>query len=231
MPANSTGWPWHVLARETGKIGHLYSPTHQRGPWGWIPYALDNACFSLWNPADNTFNEDLWNSRGTHHWHHLLFWAMSNKQKPRWAIVPDRPGNWEATKNKWVIYSRFIVNAGIPTAVAVQNGAVPEDVRKLKPLPEVICVGGSTDWKWETAEMWIKSFPRVHVLRCNSPTKLHWLENLGCESTDGTGWNRGDRTQTEGLETWARGLLHKTEHPIWPYVCRQPKDKQQLTFA
>ena len=31
MPANSTGWFWHCLARETGKIGHLYSPGAQRG--------------------------------------------------------------------------------------------------------------------------------------------------------------------------------------------------------
>ena len=41
MPANATGWFWHCLARETGRIGHLYSPGAQRGPWPWFPFALD----------------------------------------------------------------------------------------------------------------------------------------------------------------------------------------------
>lgn len=231
MPANSTGWFWHSLARETGRIGHLYSPGDQRGPWPWFPYALDNACFSLWNPSDNTFNEDLWNSRGAHHWHHLLFWVGCQAQKPSWAIVPDRPGDWEATMKKWVPYSRFVEIAGIDLAVAVQDGATSESVKSLDPQPHVICVGGSTEWKWETAEDWIKNFPRVHVLRCNSPEKLYWLERLGCESTDGTGWNRGDRTQTRGIEKWARGLQKSHEHPLWPHVCRTQKDKKQMTFA
>ena len=34
MPANSTGWFWHCLGRETGRIGHLFSPGAQRGPLG-----------------------------------------------------------------------------------------------------------------------------------------------------------------------------------------------------
>ena len=41
MPANSSGWFWHSLARETGRLGHLYSPGGQMGPWPWFPYALD----------------------------------------------------------------------------------------------------------------------------------------------------------------------------------------------
>lgn len=230
MPANSTGWFWHCLARETGRIGHLYSPGDQRGPWPWFPFSLDNGCYSLWNPSDNTFNEDLWNSRGTHYWHHLLFWAGSQPQKPGWAIVPDRPGNWEATLKKWVPYSRFVKIAGFELAVAVQDGATIESVRSLDPQPNVVCVGGSTEWKWETTEQWLKDFPRVHVLRCNSPEKLYWLESLGCESTDGTGWNRGDRRQTKGVEKWARGLLNQHEHPLWPHASRA-KPKDQLTFA
>lgn len=231
MPANATGWFWHVLARETGRIGHLYSPGNQRKrTWPWFPYALDNGCYTLWDPERNSFDEEMWLARGCHHWHHLLFWASCNNQKPLWAIVPDRPGDWEATVKKWIPYSRFLVIAQIPLAVAVQDGATVEEVKKLKPEPDVICVGGSTGWKWQTAERWIKEFPRVHVLRCNSPEKLYWLEQLGCESTDGTGWNRGDRVQTRGVEEWARGIMKKHEFPLWPHVCRETDSKQQ-TFA
>lgn len=229
MPACSTGWFWHCLARETGKIGHLYSPGSQRGPWPWFPYALDNGAFSCWNMADNTFSEDKWESVESE-WKRLLLWCQCVRQKPLWAIVPDVPGNAGATIEKWGAYCGFVEQSGIPLAVAVQNGMNPDTVRALRPLPAVIAVGGTTDWKWETAEMWCREFPRVHVLRCNAPEKLAFLESIGCESTDGTGWNRGDRKQTKGLEDWARKKPTRTIEPLHPFVCRSPKT-DQLSFA
>ena len=104
-----------------------------------------------------------------------------------------------------------------------------EDALALK--PDVICIGGTTEWKWATVEMWVKAFPRVHVLRVNSPTKLDWLESIGVESCDGTGWNRGDKTQTFGLEQWARQKPKPTSELLTPFVCKQAKDKLQITFA
>ncbi len=239
MPANSTGWFWHCLARETGKLGHLISPGSERGPWPWFPYALDNGVFACWNPKDNTFDAAKWNQTELA-WKRMLFWAQVNKQKAMWAIVPDRPGDWEETRRKWSQYAGIVVESGIPLAVAVQDGATAESVRSLWPPPVVIAVGGSTEWKWATAAMWCAEFPRVHVLRCNSPEKLKYLDSIKAESTDGTGWNRGDRTQTKGIEDWARGLRGKSIFgPLWPHACRteckatrqaigQP---QQETFA
>lgn len=235
MPANSTGWFWHCLARETGRIGHLFSPGAERGPWPWFQYALDNGAFALWNPVDNTFNEDKWALEGVAAWRRMLFWSQTNRQQPLWAIVPDRPGCWQATVAKWGVYASELLATGIPLAVAVQDGADAQSVKSLRPAPEVVCVGGSTEWKWQTVPMWANEFRRVHVLRCNAPAKLEWLEKLGIESTDGTGWNRGDRNQTEGLERWARGVVNKHEHLLWPFVCRTQKDTKskhkQLVFA
>jgi hypothetical protein len=228
MPANAAGWFWHSLARETGRIGHLYSPGDQRGPWPWLPYACDNGVFSMWNPADNSFDEDRWQREGEDKWRHLLFWCSAAPLKPRWAIVPDRPGDWPATLEKWHRYRREVEDAGIPLAIAVQDGAFPDEVRQLK--PDVVCVGGTTEWKWKTAALWLSAFPRVHVLRCNSPEKLDWLEARGCESCDGTGWNRGDRTQTAGIENWARRKAQPTTHPLWPHASRA-RCRHQLTFA
>lgn len=229
MPSNSSGWVWHCLARETGKLGHLFSPGHQRGPWPWFPYALDNGAFACWDPTTNTFDEEQW-IRTELAWKHLLFWSQLNKQKPLWAIVPDRPGEWEVTCQKWSRFASIVVQSGIPLAVAVQDGATPESVRALDPLPDVIAVGGSTAWKWETVPVWAKEFKRVHLLRCNAPDKLSLLERLGVESCDGTGWNRGDRKQTEGLEKWARGLIGRSVFGnLAPYVCRgEQKSKRQF---
>ena len=226
MPANSTGWFWHCLARETSKLGHLFSPGAERGPWPWFPYALDNGAFSCWNPENNSFDSEKW-EKTEQDWRKLLFWAQSVNEKPLWAIVPDRPGNDEETIAKWYRFSPEVKATKIPLAIAVQDGMTACDIRGLEIQPDVIAVGGSTDWKWETIEYWSQEFPRVHLLRCNSPEKLHYLERLGVESTDGTGWNRGDRNQTERLEKWARGLRNRHEFPLYPHVCRGARKQQK----
>jgi hypothetical protein len=229
MPANASGWFWHTLAHETGKIGHLFSPDAQRGPWPWMPYALDNGAFACWDSKNNTFDVARW-KRVEDSWRHLLMWAQCAPARARWAIVPDVPGNGEETLRRWPIYAPDVIAAGIPLAIAVQDGMTTETVRSLSPAPEVIAVGGSTEWKWATAEQWAKDFPRVHVLRCNSPEKIWWLESLGVESCDGTGWNRGNRKQTEGLELWARHNPQPSKALLWPFVSKAT-DKNQIIFA
>lgn len=230
MPANSSGWFWHVLARETGRIGHLYSPKAQRGPWPWFPYALDNGAFACWNSKDNTFDYEKW-KRVEQHWEHLIFWASCAPIKPRWAIVPDVPGNAKETLIRYPLFMWQIMDARIPLALAVQDGMEPADVLALEVQPDVICVGGSTEWKWSTVERWAKTFPRVHLLRCNAPDKLDWLESIGVESCDGTGWNRGDKKQTSGLERWARKHAQPIKSEVWPFTCRAARDKMQEVFA
>lgn len=228
MPANCSGWFWHALARETGRLGHLYSPRAQRGPWPWFPYALDNGAFSCWEPKSNTFDHARW-ARTEQAWNELIVWAQSAPTPPRWAIIPDIPGNAQATLERWQEFAPKLTF--FPRTLAVQDGMEPDHVRGLTVQPDVIAVGGSTEWKWETVEAWAKAFPRVHVLRCNSPAKLEWMESIGIESTDGTGWSRGDRKQTAGLEAWARSKAKPVTSPLWPHVCRAPRDPRQITFA
>jgi len=224
MPANSTGWFWHCLARETGKIGHLFSPDAQRGPWPWFPYALDNGAFAAWNAKQNTWDETRWSVDA---WRRMLFWAQSKNQKPLWAIVPDVPGNAEETFERW---HKFKDDVPFDKALAVQDGMTVEQVKAIN--PDVVCVGGSTEWKWTTVEQWAANFKRVHMLRCNAPAKLNYLKELGVESCDGTGWNRGDKTQTKGLEDFVRNNSPEpTNQPLHPFVCKEERNKRQLTFA
>lgn len=229
MPANATGWFWHSLARETGRIGHLFSPRAQRGPWPWMPYALDNGAFTCWDRFTNTFDEAKWQTM-EQAWRELLFWSQVVAQKPRWAIVPDVPGNGAATLERWNRYIEDDCLRGVNHALAVQDGMTPAMVDDLRHRPDVICVGGTDEWKWSTAQMWCQQFPRVHVLRCNSPAKLDLLESWGCESTDGTGWNRGDRKQTAGLEAWCRKRATPTHEPLTPHASRA-RCRHQLAFA
>lgn len=224
MPANSTGWFWHCLARETGRIGHLYSPGAQRGPWPWFPFALDNKVFKYWDMDTNTFDSERYEVEAMPEWLQLIQWAAP-MGLARWAIVRDVPGNACATLEHYEKYHRVVADAEIPPALAVQDGMTLSDVKSLKNKPQVICVGGTTEWKWSTVEMWASEFPRVHVLRCNSPEKLYYLEQLGVESCDGTGWNRGDKTQTGGLESWARMKPQPKIYSMAGYVCKSPKKK------
>lgn len=228
MPANATGWFWHALARETGRLGHLYSPGAQRGPWPWFPYALDNGAFSCWDPKSNAFDDAKW-AGIEHAWNRLVVWAEIAPLKARWAIVPDVPGNAARTFERWEKFAPGLTR--IPRALAVQDGMTPTDVLALRIKPEVIAVGGSTDWKWATVAEWAARFPRVHLLRCNSPTRLYELESMGVESCDGTGWSRGDRKQTSGLEEWARSRAAPVTSPLWPHVCRAPRCPEQEAFA
>jgi hypothetical protein len=221
MPANATGWFWHCLSRETGRIGHLFSPGAQRGPWPWFPYALDNGAFAAWDQRENIWREDDWDVEA---WRKMIRWAQAQAQHPRWAIVPDWIGSGERTIERWYQFEKEVPFA---KALAVQDRMSVAQARDIN--PDVICVGGTTEWKWATVEMWAKSFPRVHVLRVNSPQKLAYLDQLGVESCDGTGWNRGDRTQTRGLELWARQNPTPVQSMLSDFVCKQA-DKQQLTF-
>lgn len=229
MPANATGWFFHSLARETGRLGHLYSPRGERGPWPWFPYALDNGAFSFWDQKTNEFDHDAWMGVGQLAWQRLMFWSQAVSTRPLWAIVPDVPGDAEGTLKKWEMLAPEVTHC--PRALAVQNGMEPADVAALRVPPDVIAVGGSTEWKWATIAKWASAFPRVHLLRCNSPTKLYELEALGVESCDGTGWNRGDRTQTAGLERWARARARPTTTEIWPFACRSKRTPAQESFA
>jgi len=124
----------------------------------------------------NYFDEAKWEAMQPE-WEKLIRWAAPTGMA-RWAIVTDVPGDMERTFEKWEsrLY-RTVADAEINPALAVQDGMVPDDIRALDNRPSVICVGGSTEWKWETAEEWIRSFPRVqpkdyaltpHVCRASS---------------------------------------------------------------
>lgn len=220
MPANATGSLFTPLARETGNLGHLYSPGGQRGPYPWFPYALDNGAFSAYDLSSGTFDRARW-AQIEPEWYKLLKWAAAQRQRPLWAVVPDVIGNAQATLHQWPIYAPHVLRKGFKTALAVQDGMTVDDVYRLKRRPDVIAVGGSTEWKWSTVAIWARAFPRVHVLRVNSPTRLDELELLGVESCDGTGWNRGDLKQTMGLESWARKIVSPYTMPIAPHLSQK----------
>lgn len=113
MPANNTGivvgW---MAGKFAGKIGHLFSPRAQRGPFGalGIPYAIDNGVFA----KGEAWKEDDFFA--------LLEWAKLSGQRPLWVIVPDVVGDRLRTLRKWDMYKDRVADYGWPLAFAVQDG-------------------------------------------------------------------------------------------------------------
>jgi hypothetical protein len=190
MLANNTGIRTGYLAgRFPGSVGHLYSPGAQRGPYPFIPYALDNECFGAFK------NRKEWDES---RWLALLEWAKISGQKPLWTLVPDVVGDRLRTLRRWDIYAPKAKRYGWPLAFAVQDGMTSPDVPKDA---DVVFVGGTTEWKWRTVALWCSTFQRVHVGRVNEYDKLRLCEKLGAESGDGTGWTREPNGRQE------RGLI------------------------
>jgi len=186
MPADNAklhiGW---LAGRYPGRIGHLYSPHAAKGPYSFIPYALDNGRFAVW--ANNReWNQDAFLKLLETHGRHC-----------RWVVVPDAVGDRNGTLREWDAWAPRL--AKYTLAMAVQDGMTPQDVPSEA---SVIFVGGTTEWKRKTIRMWCENFQRVHVGRINTYKWLWHCHEAGAESCDGTGWCRGDKKQLRGLERY-----------------------------
>lgn len=195
MPSTDSSPLLHYLAgKYPGRLGWLVGPRGRlkKKLRPWIPYALDNDAFSAWvNKTEWSFEE----------WKALLDWSKASGLKPLWALVPDVVADRHATLERWHQYAPIVKSYGWPLAFAVQDGMSVHDVPKNA---DVVFVGGTTEFKWSTVQMWAWYFPRVHVGRVNSIDRLWQCEDLGVESVDGTGWFRdpSDPTLIPAMIKW-----------------------------
>lgn len=178
MMSNASGTTvGHLAATNPDRIGHLYSPGGERGPWQYIPYALDNGAYVAFK------NGKPWDETA---WLRLLDWAKASGQDPLWCIVPDVVQDRAGTIERWTSYVDRVRERGWIPAFAVQDGMAFDDV----PSDDcVIFLGGSTEWKDEAIVPWCGRFPgRVHVGRVNRWERLVRCWRAGAVSVDGTGW-------------------------------------------
>lgn len=78
---------------------------------------------------------------------------------------------------------------GLRLLLAVQDGMTPADVRPLCRKLFGFAIGGTTQWKEETAKTWgrFASFQGkyLHMLRVNSARRIDIARHAGCHSFDG----------------------------------------------
>ncbi len=188
----------HKLAvKYPGRIGMLLGPSRSR-PVNGLPVALDNDRFSCWMKGKG--------------WDEEAFIAMLDKVQaetdPLWVVVPDCVGDADLTFRDWDFWEPRLRKRGLKCALAVQDGMTAGSVRRRtcngRTPPDMIFIGGTTLWKRKTIWQWCHEFPRVHVGRVNTEKWLWNAHRCGAESTDGTGWFRGNRKQLGGLLRYLR---------------------------
>lgn len=198
MPANRFTIGLPINKDFPGRIGLIFSPDSWVNPRG-LPYVLDNGRYSAWNKGKK-WDENLYIK--------LLDRAKCADYSPLWIAVPDYVADADGTFREWDRWNKPLSRLGWPLALVVQDGMTVEQVKSVRPQPEVIFVGGTTKWKWRTLRIWTKQFPRVHVGRVNTSRMLWWVHHSGAESSDGSGWwHKKQRKQlVEYLNRSSRGL-------------------------
>jgi hypothetical protein len=192
MPSNVTGQRFDALWRKhSSRLGHLLSP----GGWRYagVPYAIDNGAFPAFTKGEpwqlGPFLSHLAKAEAI---------ELEHGERPMWVAVPDVVGDREATLAAWTELAPWIRSmTDYPLALVVQDGMTPADVEALEVQPDVLFIGGSTEWKWSSLAMWCRAFPRIHVGRVNTYARLWRCQELGVESCDGTGLMRTDRQRVQ----------------------------------
>lgn len=197
---HSSTWYMGMCRKYPDRLGWLIGPRHWKAPREGVAFALDNDAFTHFTNG-TPFDFVGWRS--------FLARIRDSGETPLWAAVPDVVTNRAATIRQWGEWSFLVTELGWNAALVVQDGMTMADVEGCK--PDVLFVGGSTEWKWNTAHQWCRDFPRVHIGRVRS-RRLPYCDLIGAESCDGTGWFRESvrGKPARQLEAW---LENPEPHP------------------
>jgi len=192
MPGNNLSGINHYFAgKYPGRFGILNTPFSWKNPPHYIPFALDNGCFKVWD--ENKFFS-------------MLRKTKTLKLNPLFVVCPDVVCDAEETLRRWHKYNKKI---DFPLAFACQDGMEPKDV---PPEAHYCFIGGSTEFKLNNADKFKGVAPFLHIGRVNTKKRLEWAESIGANSVDGTGWFRGRGKQyNDYIEWFERGGITMQE--------------------
>lgn len=158
-----------------------------RGEWPprrW-PWAYDNGAF-----RDFTAGESFDTATFEHELIRLSF--ATRTPMPDFVALPDVVADARATLElapRWIERIRALLfPRTAPFALVLQNGMDSRDVEPLVGDVSVLFVGGTTEWKWETAPRWREYAHarglRLHVGRVGTPSLVARARAIGADSID-----------------------------------------------
>lgn len=159
-----------------------FAEAHLQG----VPIAVDNGAFGA-------FNKGYWFNE------HAFLATLDAIQraglKPEWIVAPDLVAQGRKSLDFSVSWAttRLI---GAPLALAVQDGMTAEDVVPVLHLFRCLFVGGTVEWKWETAKVWADlahaNAMTCHVGRCGNSSLMARAEVAGADSCDSSSFQQND---------------------------------------
>lgn len=184
MPSNNLSGLCHYLAgKYPNRIGMMNTPLSWKPPPYYMPWALDNGCFTSWQPEK--FKHFLQRGKLYH--------------SPLWVAVPDVVADPEATLKFWHEWQGQIE---YPLAFVCQDGHEPKDI----PTQAICCfIGGTTDWKLNNAHRFKGVRKLLHIGRVTTLKRLKWAKDIGTDSVDGSGFFRARGKQYNDFLEWFEG--------------------------
>lgn len=147
-----------------------------------FPYALDNGAWTAFQqgrPFDVRLFEQALRKLGG---------------GADWTVLPDVVAGGLPSLELSLKWMRRVLDESPRALLAVQDGMGVEDVRPFVGPRVGIFVGGSTQWKEETAASWgalgRETAAWVHVARVNTVERIKLCAAAGANSFDGSGPSR-----------------------------------------
>ena len=172
-------------------MGIMISPCPTRNPsegFKKVSCALDNGAFRNWK-LGYPFMENL-------------FWETLDKCrrysiKFDFIVCPDIVTGGKKSLEFSMEWASTKLKTAQNLALAVQDGMTPKDVNTylLENFTHIF-IGGSVEWKWETAKQWVEYAHskglKCHIGRCGTLDKLKFSESIGVDSVDSQNFARND---------------------------------------
>lgn len=150
--------------------------------WKTVPCALDNGAFSCYTKKYPFMAKPFEETMLSCYKHNIPL---------NFIVCPDIvTGGLRSLDHSLKWATGLLV--GCPNlALAVQDGMRPYDVQRVNhDLFSWIFIGGSKEWKWDTAKSWIdwahEHGKRCHIGRCGTGPDMTRAYNLGADSCDST---------------------------------------------
>lgn len=161
------GWRWMMTPADLRK--------------GYEPYALDNGAWIAFK-AGKTLNLDLFQRA-----------VDSYAPDADFIVLPDIVGEGEPSLALSLTWLEKLRGAGL-LLIAVQDGMLPEHIEPHLCATVGIFLGGTTEWKLATGDMWgalaRQCAVYLHVARVNTAQRIIWCSRIGANSFDGSSASR-----------------------------------------
>lgn len=177
--ASHTGTRRNLDAMRANSFGMLLSASgHFTSSEGFALVGLDNGAWSAF------INGEEWDES------RFLRLVEQHGQSAEWIVIPDVVTKAAATLALAPEWIGRLKGIGRRRLFAVQDGMKPDDVLPLIGPDVGVFLGGSTEFKWSTVDLWgsvaREAGAYYHVARVNTRRAICSCQIAGADSFDGT---------------------------------------------